>query len=44
MSTLEELVKLIGEKGEEIRLAKASNSSKETISPLVAQLVTFKER
>jgi len=44
MSTIEELTKAITVTGDEIRAAKASNASKETIAPLVEQLKDLKEK
>lgn len=44
MASLEELTALINAKGEEIRAAKASNASKESISAMVAELLALKEK
>jgi WHEP-TRS domain len=42
MATEEEIVALIGEKGAEIRTAKADKASKEAITALVAGLLALK--
>jgi hypothetical protein len=44
MSVIEELTRLITEKGEEIRKLKAEKAVKEAIAQAVAELLTLKEK
>lgn len=44
MATVEDLTKLINEKGEEIRALKAGGSVKDALMPHVQQLLDLKEQ